>query len=462
MDIKRQKFIVLGVSKSGEAITEFLLKEGGQVFVYDDNEGEKVEKIIGRLCTQGAVAIPKGELMEVAQNADVLVLSPGVPIDHPLAVAFKRAKKAVVGETEIAARVFKGLSLAVTGTNGKTTTVSMVEKILRVGGMNAVACGNIGSPMINVMQESSDTVAVAEISSFQLETLNSFCPHIAVILNVTEDHLNRHYNMENYIFLKRKLLKNLTEAEYAVLNYDDLIVRSFADGVKARVIWFSLREEVNGAYFKDGELFYAGEKLLDADEMLVTGTHNVYNALAAIACAKILGVERELMAKALQEFKGIKHRIETVGCVDGVTYVDDSKGTNVDATLKAVACMKNETVLLLGGKDKGYDYHILFSGLKSGKVVRAVLYGENRYSLLSAARAVGFEKVSVCPNFDEAVLLARMVAKSGQTVLLSPASASFDEFSGYEERGDRFCGFVREIERNIDVEDEVFESRESE
>ena len=462
MDIKRQKFIVLGVSKSGEAITEFLLKEGGQVFVYDDNDGEKVEKIIGRLCAQGAVGIPKGELMEVAQNADVLVLSPGVPIDHPLAVAFKRAKKAVVGETEIAARVFKGLSLAVTGTNGKTTTVSMVEKILRVGGMNAVACGNIGSPMINVMQESSDTVAVAEISSFQLETLNSFCPHIAVILNVTEDHLNRHYNMENYIFLKRKLLKNLTEAEYAVLNYDDPIVRSFADGVKARVIWFSLREEVNGAYFKDGELFYAGEKLLDADEMLVTGTHNVYNALAAIACAKILGVERELMAKALQEFKGIKHRIETVGCVDGVTYVDDSKGTNVDATLKAVACMKNETVLLLGGKDKGYDYHILFSGLKSGKVVRAVLYGENRYSLLSAARAVGFEKVSVCPNFDEAVLLARMVAKSGQTVLLSPASASFDEFSGYEERGDRFCGFVREIERNIDVEDEVFESRESE
>ena len=462
MDIKRQKFIVLGVSKSGEAITEFLLKEGGQVFVYDDNDGEKVEKIIGRLCAQGAVGIPKGELMEVAQNADVLVLSPGVPIDHPLAVAFKRAKKAVVGETEIAARVFKGLSLAVTGTNGKTTTVSMVEKILRVGGMNAVACGNIGSPMINVMQESSDTVAVAEISSFQLETLNSFCPHIAVILNVTEDHLNRHYNMENYIFLKRKLLKNLTEAEYAVLNYDDPIVRSFADGVKARVIWFSLREEVNGAYFKDGELFYAGEKLLDADEMLVTGTHNVYNALAAIACAKILGVERELIAKALQEFKGIKHRIETVGCVDGVTYVDDSKGTNVDATLKAVACMKNETVLLLGGKDKGYDYHILFSGLKSGKVVRAVLYGENRYSLLSAARAVGFEKVSVCPNFDEAVLLARMVAKSGQTVLLSPASASFDEFSGYEERGDRFCGFVREIERNIDVEDEVFESRESE
>ncbi len=462
MDIKRQKFMVLGVSKSGEAITEYLLKEGGQVFVHDDNDGEKVRKIVERLCTQGAIAVAENELMETALNTDVLVLSPGVPIDHPLAVAFKRAKKAVVGETEIAARVFKGLSVAVTGTNGKTTTVSMVEKALCDGGVNAVACGNIGTPMIGIMEEGADAVAVAEISSFQLETLNSFCPHVAVVLNVTEDHLNRHYNMENYIFLKRKLLKNLTESEWAILNYDDPIVRSFADGLKARVVWFSLREQVGGAYFKDGELYYENEKVLAADEMLVTGAHNLYNALAAIACAKILGVETETIANSLREFKGIKHRIETVACVNGVTYVDDSKGTNVDATLKAVACMKNETVLLLGGKDKGYDYHMLFSGVKSGRVVRAVLYGENRYSLLSAARAVGFEKISVCPTFDEALMLARMVAKEGQTVLLSPASASFDEFSGYEERGDRFCEFVRGIERIVEREADTVEQAEAE
>ena len=448
MDVRRQKFMVLGVSKSGEAVAEYLLKCGGQVCIHDDNKGKKTEKTIEKLCALGAVEVEENELMNTAINTDILVLSPGVPIDHPLAVAFKRAKKSVVGETEIAARLFKGLSVAVTGTNGKTTTVSMIEKVLKDSGFHALACGNIGTPMIGIMNEPADVVAVAEISSFQLETLNSLCPHIAVILNVTEDHLNRHYNMENYIFLKRKLLKNLTESEWAVLNYDDPIVRSFADGLKARVAWISLREQVDGAYFKDGELCYEKERILSADQMLVSGAHNVYNALAAIACAKILGVETELLAGSLQGFKGIKHRVEGVGMVDGVTYVDDSKGTNVDATLKAVECMKNETVLLLGGKDKGYDYHPLFAGLKRGKVVQAILYGENRYSLLTAARAVGFEKLSVCPTFHEAVALARLVARSGQTVLLSPASASFDEFSGYEERGDRFCEFVRGLERN--------------
>lgn len=460
MDIKRQKFIVLGISKSGEAITEYLLKEGGHVFIHDDNDGEKVRKTVERLCAQGAAWLAEDELMDTAQAADVLVLSPGVPIDHPLAVAFKRAKKAVVGETEIAVRTFKGLSVAVTGTNGKTTTVSMLERVLRLGGFNAVACGNIGTPMIGVMNAPSDAVAVAEISSFQLETLNSFCPHVAVVLNVTEDHLNRHYNMENYIFLKRKLLKNLTEAEWAVLNYDDPIVRSFADGLKARVVWFSLREQVGGAYCKDGELYYGNEKILSAKEMLVTGAHNVYNALAAIACAKLLGVETEKIATALSEFRGIKHRIDTVATVNGVTYVDDSKGTNVDATLKAVACMKKETVLLLGGKDKGYDYHMLFSGLKSSQVVRAVLYGENRYSLLSAARSAGFERIFVCMAFEEAVMLASMLAKDGQTVLLSPASASFDEFSGYEERGDRFCEFVRGMERKSENQSQLDERSE--
>jgi UDP-N-acetylmuramoylalanine--D-glutamate ligase len=393
--------------------------------------------------------------MNTAVNTDILVLSPGVPIDHPLAVAFKRAKKSVVGETEIAARLFKGLSVAVTGTNGKTTTVSMIEKVLRDSGFHALACGNIGTPMIGIMNEPADVVAVAEISSFQLETLNSLCPHIAVILNVTEDHLNRHYNMENYIFLKRKLLKNLTEAEWAVLNYDDPIVRAFAEGCKAKIVWFSAKERVDGAYFSGGELFYGGEKILSFDEMLVSGIHNVQNSLAALACAKLFGISGEQIARSLKEFKGIRHRIEKIATVDGVTYVDDSKGTNVDATVKAVNTMKEETVLLLGGKDKGYDYGALFSAIRGGKVVASVLYGENRFSLLSAARKCGFEPVYVCPAFEEAVRLGSLLAKSGQTVLLSPASASFDAFSGYEERGDRFCAIVRSFEASAEEGAEV-------
>lgn len=443
MDLKRQSFLVLGLSKSGEAAAEFLLSQGAKTFIFDDLDSEKIRRQRQALVSLGAVWAEKEMLNEMVDTCDGLVLSPGIPIDHPLAVAFKRAKKAVLGETELAARCFHGLSVAVTGTNGKTTTVSMIEQCLKDAGFPAVACGNIGTPMIAALKGDENALAVAEISSFQLETLNSFCPHIAVILNVTEDHLNRHYNMENYVFLKRKLLKNLTETEYAVLNYDDHTVRAFADGLKANVRWFSVRERVNGAYFSGGDIYYQGEKLLSASDMLLTGLHNVHNALAAVVCAKLLGVENEQIAASLQSFKGIKHRLEVVDCIDGVTYVDDSKGTNVDATKKAVENMRSETILLLGGKDKGYDYGKLFAALPESKVVRAILYGENRYALLASAREKGYKDVFVCPAFDDAVRLARMLSSAGQTVLLSPASASFDEFSGYEERGERFCAIVQ-------------------
>lgn len=443
MDLKRQSFLVLGLSKSGEAAAEYLLSQGAKTFIFDDLDSEKIRRQRQALVSQGAVWAEKEMLNEMVDTCDGLVLSPGIPIDHPLAVAFKRAKKAVLGETELAARCFHGLSVAVTGTNGKTTTVSMIEQCLKDAGFPAVACGNIGTPMISALKGDENALAVAEISSFQLETLNSFCPHIAVILNVTEDHLNRHYNMENYVFLKRKLLKNLTETEYAVLNYDDHTVRAFADGLKANVRWFSVRERVNGAYFSGGDIYYQGEKLLSASDMLLTGLHNVHNALAAVVCAKLLGVENEQIAASLQSFKGIKHRLEVVNCIDGVTYVDDSKGTNVDATRKAVENMRSETILLLGGKDKGYDYGKLFAALPESKVVRAILYGENRYALLASAREKGYKDVFVCPAFDDAVRLARMLSSAGQTVLLSPASASFDEFSGYEERGERFCAIVQ-------------------
>ena len=443
MNLKRQSCLGLGLSKSGEAAAEFLLSQGAKTVIFDDLDSEKIRRQRQALVALGAVWVEKEKLNEMVDVCDGLVLSPGIPIDHPLAVAFKRARKAVLGETELAARCFHGLSVAVTGTNGKTTTVSMIEQCLKDAGFPAVACGNIGAPMIGVLKGNENALAVAEISSFQLETLNSFCPHIAVVLNVTEDHLNRHYNMENYVFLKRKLLKNLTETEYAVLNYDDHTVRAFADGLKANVRWFSVRERVNGAYFSGGDIYYQGEKILSAGDMLLTGLHNVHNALAAVACAKLLGVENEQIAASLQSFKGIKHRLETVDCIDGVTYVDDSKGTNVDATKKAVENMQSETILLLGGKDKGYDYGKLFATLSESKVVRAILYGENRYALLTSAREKGYKNVFVCPAFEEAVRLARMLATAGQTVLLSPASASFDEFSGYEERGERFCAIVQ-------------------
>lgn len=442
---KRQKFLVLGLSRSGKSAATFLLSRGATVYVYDDVTGERATRVAEELCALGAHSVEKEKLEETAKLCDVLVLSPGIPIDHPLAIYFKRNKKSVVGETEIAARFMRCPVIAVTGTNGKTTTVSMLTAVLNDGGYTATACGNIGVPMVEFCSLADTEVAVAEISSFQMETLNSLRPHIAVVLNVTEDHLNRHYTMENYIFLKGKLLKNGTEAEYAVLNYDDKTVRAFAELTKSQTLYFSVRERVNGAYLEDGALYFQGEKIMNAEDLFTGGTHNVQNALAVICCAKIMGIDNTIIARILAEFKGVKHRIQFVEEVDGVRYVDDSKGTNVDATVKAVQTISGETVLLLGGKDKGYDYSKLFTHLQNSNVVHAVLYGENRYKLLQSARERDFERVSVCKSFDLALKIATLQAKTGQTVLLSPASASFDEFSSYEERGDAFAEYVQTI-----------------
>ncbi len=445
MYLKKQTFLVLGLSNSGRAATEFLLRKGASVYIYDDTVGERVEKVAEELSVIGAKRVAQEELGKVSELCDALVLSPGVPIDHPLAVSFKRNGKGVLGETELAARYIRNPVIAVTGTNGKTTTVSMLTGILNEGGVPAHACGNIGAPMLDFCETEEKEIAVAEISSFQMETLNSLRPHVAVILNVTEDHLNRHYTMENYIFLKAKLLKNLTETEYAVLNYDDPITRSFAEKTRAQVVYFSMREAVHGAYFMGGDLYFEKEKILSASDLALDGAHNIQNALAAIAVAKTVGIDSQSIITALTSFKGIKHRLEFVAEVNGVKYVDDSKGTNVDATLKAVAAMKEETVLLLGGKNKGYDYGKLFSEILHSKIIHAVLYGENRYVLFKSAREVGFHRISVCDTFSFAVKIASIRAERGQTVLLSPASASFDEFANYEERGDNFVEIVRSL-----------------
>ncbi len=441
---KRQIFFVLGLSKSGKAAAEFLLERGATVYLYDDNISERIEQIAVALTEKGAKRINAEELPRMPDVCDGLVLSPGIPIDHPTAVAFRRNGRAVLGETELAARFMRCPVFAVTGTNGKTTTVSMLTEVLKAGGFSAEACGNIGTPMTEFCNMRADGIAVAEISSFQMETLQSLCPHIAIVLNVSEDHLNRHYTMENYVFLKAKLLKNMTETEFAILNYDDPTVRGFAEKTKAKVLYFSVKDRVRGAYYENGNLYCGKEKIMAAQDLPIGGVHNIQNALAVIIAAKLAGVKTESIVSALQQFKGVHHRIERVAQVNGVEYVNDSKGTNVDATIKGVEAMKRDTVLLLGGKNKGYDYNKLFAQLKNSKVVHAVLYGENRFALLKAAREENFDSFTLCGGgLAFAVRVAALRAESGQTVLLSPASASFDEFSSYEERGEKFAEIVQ-------------------
>lgn len=444
MYFKNQRFLVAGMSKSGESGADFLIERGADVYVYDDVVSEAVSAVMAGLEERGAQIVSPDELNDCVKKCDILVLSPGIPIDHPLPVAFRRAGKSIIGEEELAAMFLRATAVAVTGTNGKTTTVSMLDAILKAAGHSSVACGNIGNPLIKEVDKLSyDDYAVIEVSSFQLETLSSLRPHIAVITNITEDHLNRHYNMENYVFLKSKILRNLRESEYAVLNYDDETVRGLASNTKARTVFFSAERKLDGgAYYENGTLYFAGEKYFGVEEMTVSGIHNVYNALACIAVCRVLGIDKKSVVQAICSFKGVKHRIEKIKEVNGVTYVDDSKGTNVDAAIRAVESMNCPTVLLLGGKDKGYDYSPLFTALLKSKVTHAVIYGENRFKMLNAAIKTGFVSFSLCAEFETAVKLAQFIAKPGQCVLLSPASSSFDSFSNYEERGEAFKKLV--------------------
>lgn len=443
MYFKGQKFLVAGLSRSGEGSASFLLSRGASVYIYDDVVTDKIAEVANGLKAKGAHVVTAESLSDAINLCDILVLSPGIPIDNPLPVAFRRQGKAIIGEEELASIYLRSTAVAVTGTNGKTTTVAMLTDVLTACGKRAVPCGNYGNPLINEVEKLGfEDYAIVEISSFQLETLFSLRPHVAVITNVTEDHLNRHYNMENYLFLKSKLIRNLRESEFAVLNYDDERVRQLANVTRAKVIWFSALGKVDGAYLEGGSLYFRGERFFGVENMTVGGIHNVYNALASIAVSAILGLNREAVCTALCRFKGVKHRIQLVGEVDGVTYVNDSKGTNVDATIRAVESATRPTVLLLGGKDKGYDYTPLFMSLAKSKVVHAVLYGENRFKLLESAVKSGFFTFSLCADFVTAVFLARRVAKNGQSVLLSPASASFDEFTSYEERGEAFVKLI--------------------
>lgn len=442
-----QTFLVAGISRSGISAAEYLVAQHAKaVYLYDDVDDENVRAATERLSALGCRTVSKEEVFSRAAECDVLVLSPGIPIDHPLAVAFKKAGKAIVGEAELGARALHCPVIAVTGTNGKTTTVSMIGHILRAAGKNAVVCGNIGKPITSCLPElETDGIAVAEISSFQLETLTSLRPHVAVFLNLTEDHLNRHYTMENYIYLKSRLLKNCAESEFAVLNQDDPIVRSFAEKTRAKVVGFSLSGKTDGAYCSDGMICWKDERILPVSELPLEGRHNEADALAAVCACKLMGVESAVIASALRSFRGIPHRLQKLGEADGVTFIDDSKATNVDAAIKAVESVKGESVILLGGKDKGYAYEPLFAAIKRSGVVHAVLYGENAFRLFDAAVREKFFKVTLCRPFDLAVRVAFLTAQKGQNVLLSPASASFDSFKSYEERGERFAQIMQEL-----------------
>lgn len=452
MNFEGKKVLVCGMARSGVSAAQCLYELGARVTISDSKAEEKLAE--ARQPLEGMdIRRCLGDQAQPAdlESYDLAVTSPGIPMQAPILRAVQAAGVPLIGELELGAQVSRAPLYAVTGTNGKTTTTTLIGEIFRNLGKTTYVVGNIGYPFTAcALQCGEEDVAVAEVSSFQLETISTFHPHIAVMCNITEDHLNRHGTMEEYIRVKERIFENMGQGDYAVLNLDDPIVRGMAERIPCTPAFFSRRQEVEtGAYLEGEEVVFSlnghKKRVLRADEIRIPGEHNLENALAATALTMLAGVPAPVVRHTLKTFPGVEHRIETVRTVEGVTYINDSKGTNVDASIRAVRAMKVPTVLLAGGYDKHTDFLPLAREILASKIHTVVVLGDTAEQIERALRAVGFESILHAKTFEEAVLLARSCAKEGENVLLSPACASFDMFQDYEERGRVFKEIVSRL-----------------
>jgi UDP-N-acetylmuramoylalanine--D-glutamate ligase len=384
------------------------------------------------------------------RGQDLIVVSPGVPMDAPLLVQAQSMGEMVIGEIELAAQFLPGPIVAITGSNGKTTTTTLTGEILTAGGLATLVGGNIGTPAISLAERARpETAIVLEVSSFQLETIQTFRPKIAVVLNVTPDHLDRHRTFEAYVNAKARIFENQTDSDFAVLNADDPTCVTMAERTKARPFWFSrLKEVKQGAWVRDGNiLFRDGERqheVMQTSEIPLKGAHNLENVLAAVCAGALMGCSPEKIRQAVREFKAVEHRLEYVATIRGVDYYNDSKATNVDATIKALEAFPANIHLILGGKDKGSDYSLLNELLRQ-RVKRVYTIGaaaEKIESQIVSAKSGGVEIVRA-ETLENALRKANAVAVAGDVVLLAPACASFDQFKSYEHRGQVFKEIVR-------------------
>lgn len=452
MNFEGKKVLVCGMARSGVSAAQCLYELGARVTISDSKAEEKLAEALQPL--EGMdIRRCLGDQAQPAdlESYDLAVTSPGIPMQAPILRAVQAAGVPLIGELELGAQVSRAPLYAVTGTNGKTTTTTLIGEIFRNLGKTTYVVGNIGYPFTAcALRCGEEDVVVAEVSSFQLETISTFHPHIAVMCNITEDHLNRHGTMEEYIRVKECIFENMGQGDYAVLNLDDPIVRGMAERIPCAPAFFSRRQEVEtGAYLEGEEVVFSlnghKKRVLRADEIRIPGEHNLENALAATALTMLAGVPAPVVRHTLKTFPGVEHRIETVRTVEGVTYINDSKGTNVDASIRAVRAMKVPTVLLAGGYDKHTDFLPLAREILASKIHTVVVLGDTAEQIERALRAVGFESILHAKTFEEAVLLARSCAREGENVLLSPACASFDMFQDYEERGRVFKEIVSRL-----------------
>ncbi len=452
MDFQK-KVLVVGTGKSGINAGKLLLEKGAEVVFYDDNVALDVEKLLGQFEQNSDIKVVLGEVNnKILADIDLMVISPGVPVDSAVANTVRENDIPIWSEIELAYQASKGHLAAITGTNGKTTTTSLVGEIFKQYTENSFTVGNIGIPYTEVaMDMDEESYTVAEVSSFQLETIAEFRPHVSAVLNVTPDHLNRHYTMENYASVKLDVCRNQTKDDYLVLNYDDEIARAMAKDkrVQARVVYFSrLQDLEEGICLQDNAIVIknANEmiKVIDIEDLLLLGNHNIENYMAGIAVAYYMGIPMEYIVATLKEFKGVAHRIEFVREVNGVAYYNDSKGTNPDAAIKGIQAMNRKTVLIGGGYDKGVDFDEWIQAFDD-KVKKLILIGQTAQLIADTARKYGFNDVVLAEDLKEAVVLSAEEAKAGEAVLLSPACASWGMFDNYEQRGDMFKEYVNQL-----------------
>ena len=452
MNIKGKKVLVFGSGISGTAAGRLLLCQGAKVVLYDGNVSLDKEKIHAQIAggTAGEVEVILGELpLEVLDSLSLTVISPGVPTDLPIVEEMRRRKIPIWGEIELAYVFGKGEVLAITGTNGKTTTTALLGEIMKEAGKDTFVVGNIGNPYTDIALETmSDSVIVAEMSSFQLETVHTFRPKVSAILNITPDHLNRHHTMEAYIEAKEKIAGNQTKTDFCILNYEDEVTRKFGEKIEAEVLFFSSQRKLKrGVYLENGSIvFDLGEKiqLCHVEELQLLGIHNYENVMAAAAMAFSYGIPIESIQKTVKKFKGVEHRIEFVAEKNGVAYYNDSKGTNPDAAIRGIRAMKRPTLLIGGGYDKESSYEEWIQSF-DGKVKKLVLIGATKEKIAETAEKLGFKDVVLADTFEEAFSLCVEMAAPGDAVLLSPACASWGMFKNYEERGDKFKELVNQL-----------------
>lgn len=447
-----EKYLIVGAGRSGIAAAKMLTELNKDFLIFDGNENLDKAEIISKIGTDKDIDFILGSVSAGGLDGiDICVVSPGVPLDTPIMQAVKEKNIPIYSEIELAYLYDKGEIIAITGTNGKTTTTSLVYEIVKAHNDHTLLVGNIEIPYTGLaLTSKSGGATVAEISSFQLETMITFKPKVSAILNITPDHLDRHKSMENYIEVKKSIAKNQGANDYCVLNYEDAVLRDFGKELNCNCIYFSSKTALdNGWFYHDGTIYHSengkAEAFINTDETNLVGIHNYENIMAAAAMTTAFGVPKEIIKDTIRHFKAVEHRIEYVATKKGVKYYNDSKGTNTDAAIKAIDAMPTTTVLIGGGYDKNADFSEWVSHFP-GKVRRLVLIGQTKEKIAKCCDDIGFKDYTFAQSLEEAVKICADSAKEGDCCLLSPACASWGMFKCYQQRGDMFKELVRELE----------------